>query len=164
MRHNDVVKMATLRELATAGSVRSVSVVGQKGGYAVNVRYGMAERTLAGKDGEARLFKTIDTAANTLRELGIASFDVDAVNFEPGRLRPARPDLAERMRGRHEAGAHDEWFRSQVQASLDKPDPQFVPHDAAVAQLLQYADTLTKAKPTPRQRAAVRKAVARKAR
>lgn len=151
MHQQEIVKLATLRELATAGSVRSVSVVGQKGGYAVNVRYGLAERILAGKDGSARTFASIDSAARTLREVGIASFDVDAVNYEEGRLRRPRPDLAERMRKKHQAAAHDTWFRSQVQASLDKPEPHFTPHAEVKAQLLELAQ------PSPRKPARARK-------
>ncbi|MCL1574866.1 hypothetical protein [Xanthomonas nasturtii] len=163
MSNNEIVKLATLRQLVTSGGVRGVSVVGLKGGYAVNVRYGLSERILAGKDGDARLFKSIDTAANTLRDIGIAAFDVDALNYEPGRIRSSRPDLAERMRSRHESAAHDEWFRSQVQQALDNPNPQFVSHDATVAQLTDYAAQLVKGKKTTAKRAALSKTQPRKA-
>lgn len=139
MPSTSTVKLSTLRELADAGSVRSVSVRGQKGGYAVSVRYGMAERVLAGKAGYPRVFASIDTAAKQLRELGIAAFEVDSANFEPGRLRAARPAQAEALRRAHAAREHDTWFRQQVQEALDDPNPVYVPHDQAVAHLVDFA-------------------------
>lgn len=40
------VKLALLRELVEAGSVRSAAIIGLPGGYAVQVRYGMSDRAL----------------------------------------------------------------------------------------------------------------------
>ncbi len=71
-----VVKLATLRELIDAKSVRTVSIVGGKGGWAVSVRVGQAERVLAGKDGAPRRFARLDTAARQLLDLGLVSFEV----------------------------------------------------------------------------------------
>lgn len=136
------VKLSTLRELVDAGSVRSVSLLGQKGGYAVSVHLGMTERILAGKDGDPRVFATLDTAARTLRELGVAAFEVNVVNFEPGRLRAARPELAATMRRKHAAGEHDAWFRAEVAKTLAKVEDgtaNFTDHDTVFAELRAYA-------------------------
>lgn len=133
------VKLSTLRELADAGSVRSVSLRGQKGGYAVSVRYGTAERVLAGKNGDPRVFATIDTAARQLRDIGVTAFEVDVANYEPGVLRAARPALAETMRRKHAAGEHDAWFRAEVGKTLAKPNPTYIEHDALFDELEQYA-------------------------
>lgn len=142
MTATHTVKIATLRELVEAGSVRGVSLLGQKGGYAVSVRYGMAERILAGRDGDPRVFATLDTAARTLRELGVAAFDVNGANFEPGRLRPSRPELAASMRRKHAAGEHDEWFRAEVGKTLAKVQDgtaKFTDHDQVFTDLRAYA-------------------------
>src|SRR3569833_3381538 len=91
------IKETTLRELVAAGSIASVCVVGQNGGYAVTVRCGTAESTLASTRGDVRLF-TLDSASTFLRALGLFRFDVDSTNYEPGRLRKPRPDRAEALR------------------------------------------------------------------
>lgn len=51
----DTIKEATLRELVQAQSVRVATVLGRPGGYAISVRYGMAERALATSRGGLRL-------------------------------------------------------------------------------------------------------------
>ena len=89
----ETIKEGTLRELVQAQSVRSATVLGRPGGYAISVRYGMTERALATSRGGLRLF-TLDAAGKFLRELGLPRFEVDATGFEPGRMRPARPDRA----------------------------------------------------------------------
>ena len=87
----------TLRELVIGGFVTSATVVGQRGGYGVSIRQGTTESFLSTSRGEARLF-TLETAARFLRQIGIARFEVDASNYEPGRIRKPRPDRAEALR------------------------------------------------------------------
>lgn len=128
------VKIETLRELIAAGSVRSATLLGQRGGYAVLVRVGLQERILANRVGNARLYARLDTAAKDLREMGLAEFGVNVANFEPGRLRPARPDRAEQLKRAHAAAAHDAWFREQIDQALaeaDDPNTQWVTNDQA---------------------------------
>lgn len=91
------IKETTLRELVTTDSVNSVCIVGQIGGYAVTVRCGSAEITLATTRGDIRLF-TLERASTLLRALGLLRFEVDCTNYEPGRLRKSRPDRAEALR------------------------------------------------------------------
>ena len=48
-----------------------------------------------------------------------------------------------------QAGAHDRWFRAQVQASLDDPRP-CIPHDEAMAEvelIIAEAEARIQAKP-----------------
>jgi hypothetical protein len=92
------IREITLRELVDANSVRLISAVGQLGGFAVAVHCGMAERFLASTRGEIRLFPNLTTLAALLRKLGISRFEVDTSNYEPGRVRPARPDRAEALK------------------------------------------------------------------
>lgn len=95
------IRIEALRELIAAGSVRSVTLLGQRGGWAVTVRVGLAERVLANRQGDPRLFATLDASGRALRALGVAEFAVDAVAFEAGRLRPARPDRRDALRHLH---------------------------------------------------------------
>lgn len=78
-----VIKLATARELIDAGSVRNAGLIGQPGGYAVLLRYGMQERVIGTKAGTPRIFSRLEAAAKLLRELGIVRFDVDAANYAP---------------------------------------------------------------------------------
>jgi len=62
------------------------------------VRYGSVEKNLVTSRGEVRLFANLNTAVNFLRQQGLTRFQVDATNYEPGRLRKARPDRAAALR------------------------------------------------------------------
>jgi len=94
----DAIRETTLRELAEADSIRSVAAVGRHGGFAVSVHYGVVERTLSSARGDISLFPNLTTLATFLRKFGITHFEVDTAHFEPGRVRPARPDRAEALR------------------------------------------------------------------
>jgi len=127
------IKTETLRELIAAGSVRSATVLGQRGGFAVLIRAGVQERILATKHGDIKIFSRLDTAANQLRAMGLAEFAVNVTNFEPGRLRPARPDRASALTRAHAVAAHDTWFRAEVQKTLDRiaqGEGEYIEHDA----------------------------------
>lgn len=93
-----LIKEPTLRELIGANSVRSASLIGRRGGFSVSVRIGLVDKSVATTRGEVRLFANLNTAVNFLRKLGLAKFEVDATNYEPGRLRKARPDRAAALR------------------------------------------------------------------
>ena len=111
---------ATLARLVEAGAVRGASVIGQPAGWGVVVKYGKTERPLAARRGQVRMFRRLETVVHYLKEIGIAHFDVDAVNYEPGQFKTARtrPDSAAALKRAHEAVAHDKWFREQVRLGL----------------------------------------------
>jgi len=114
------IKLESLRELVAAGSIKSVTILGQKGGYAVVASIGMQQRTLGTKFGEVRMFGSTDTAVKVLRELGLSQFNLDVSNYEGGRLRAARPDVTAKAKNAAAAVAHDRWFREQVTAAIAK--------------------------------------------
>lgn len=93
-----MIKEITLRELAGANSIRSACVVGQKGGFAIVIRYGPIEKILSSTRGGIRLFASLNTATDFLCKLGLTKFEVDATGYEPGRLRGPRPDRAEALK------------------------------------------------------------------
>ncbi len=98
------VKLALLRELVEAGSVRSAAIIGLPGGYAVQVRYGMSDRALAARTGEVRVFAKIDAAAKTLRGLGVVKAELDLSGYAPGSvLSKRRPDRAQALKDAHKA-------------------------------------------------------------
>lgn len=112
------IKLEILRELVATGSVKSATILGKKGGYAVLTSIGTQQRPLGTKFGTTRMFSTIDTAVRVLRELGMQRFQVDVTNFKEGRLRAARPDVAVKAKAARDALAHDQWFRAQVDEAL----------------------------------------------
>lgn len=132
----ETIDHSTLSRLVEAGAVRGAHVVGQKGGWAVLVQYGMSERPLAAqRSRQVRVWRKFETLVGYLREIGIAKFDVDAVNYDPDQLHATkRPDRAAALRRAHEAAEHDQWFRAEVQSALieaDDPATQWVSQEEA---------------------------------
>jgi hypothetical protein len=120
----ETIDHTTLSRLVEAGAVRGVHVVGQAGGWAVTVKYGMAERSLAAqRSRQVRLFKRMETLVSYLKAVGISRFDVDAADYTPeGGKYHSRPDRAEALRRAHEAAAYDKWFREQVGEAIREAD------------------------------------------
>lgn len=106
-----IIKLSTLRDLAASASVRSVAIVGERGGWTVSVRHGRAERILAGKNGEPRRFAKLDTAAKQLLDLGLSTFEVKGAHYQTAALRPGRPDRAAAMKA---ANAYGRWLKAEV--------------------------------------------------
>jgi hypothetical protein len=119
----NTIDHGTFSRLVEAGAVRAAHVVGQPGGWALMVKYGMHERPLAAKNtGAVRVWRRFETLASYLKDVGLTQFDVDASNYDPTSSTAARrPDRAEALKNAHEAAAYDKWFREQVQASIEDP-------------------------------------------
>ena len=144
----ETIDQKTLSGLIEAGVSPSARVVGQRGGWAVQVKYGLAERPLATQRGEVRVWVKFETLATWLRELGIRSFSVDATEYDPHAQRStAEQSKAERareqMKAAHADAAYNKWFRQTVKASIeeaDKPDSRKVAQGDVNA-ALQAGDT-----------------------
>ena len=118
----------TLARLIDAGTDCGARIVGQSGGWTVRVQYGAAEQALtAQRTRQIRLFRKMDTLVAYLKGVGIARFNVDASEYDPDGAKVVRPDRAAAMKRTHEAAAYDAWFREQVQAAIDDPQPS-IPH------------------------------------
>lgn len=122
---SETIDHGTLSRLVEAGAVRAAHVVGQPGGWAVMVRYGTHERTLAAqRSRQVRLFRHFETLVSYLKDLGLPQFDVDAANYDQASTTATkRPDRSKALKRAHEAAAYDDWFRAQVQASIDDSRP-----------------------------------------
>lgn len=100
---HETLPEGTLRELCVAAAALSIQVVGMKGGgFIVRLMYGAAEhrieKVLGTTRGGVRRFGSLDTVALFLRELGCPDFTVDMSGYEPGLVRPPRPDRAEALK------------------------------------------------------------------
>ena len=131
----DTIDHVTLEHLVEAGAVRGASIVGQPGGWGVVIQYGMTERALAAKRGAVRIFRKFETLVGYLKGIGIASYQVDASQFDPVALKTGRTrtDAAERMKSAHAAAAYVDWLTKEVQEALDDPRPS-VPHAQVAAE------------------------------
>lgn len=140
---SEFIDHTTLSRMVEAGAVRGAHVVGQNGGWAVVVRYGMHERPLAAqRSRQVRIFRKLETLVAYLRGVGLSQFDVDAANFEQeSTTRAKRPDRAAALKNAHEAAAYDKWFREQVQAAIDDPRPS-IPHEQVKAKFAAKAEAL----------------------
>jgi hypothetical protein len=88
-----------LREIIEASAKVTAQFVGCRGGFVLSVRCGSSEKVLSSTRGEVRIFSSLNTAAEFLRDrLGLAVFQVDASDYEPGLTRRPRPDRAEALR------------------------------------------------------------------
>lgn len=102
---NETIDHNTLVKLIEANAVRGIQVIGQIGGWGVMIKYGMAERPLsATRSGQVRVFKKLDTAMSYLKGIGIARFEVDAVNYDATSLTVGtRPDRSAALKLVHAA-------------------------------------------------------------
>ena len=87
------MSITTFAELASAGVLHTVQLVGQVGGYAVFVRVGQTEKQLTSQRGEPGVFASLDTAAAKLLALGVLVFEVLPANYvrAPKVYRRGRP-------------------------------------------------------------------------
>lgn len=133
----ETIDHTTLSRLAEAGAVRSAHIVGQNGGWGVLVKCGMTERALAAqRSHQVRVFRKFETLVNYLKGVGIARFDVDAVNYDAASLKTTRnrPDRAEAMKSAHEAAAYDKWLKAEVQEAIDDTSPT-IPHNEVMKEV-----------------------------
>ena len=79
----ETIDHGTLSRLVEAGVVKGAHIVGQSGGWAVVVKYGLTERPLAAqRTRQVRLFRRFETLVSYLKDMGIARYEVDAAGFE----------------------------------------------------------------------------------
>jgi len=116
---------ANLSRMVECGSVLATHIVGQPGGWAIQVDVNHQEHVLvAQRSGNVRLFKKFETLVTYLLDIGIDHFEVDTSAFDRDQTSTyQRPDRAQALRRAHEAAAYDAWFAEQVDASLQDPTP-----------------------------------------
>lgn len=146
----ETIDHTTLSRLAEAGAVRSAHIVGQNGGWGILVKYGMTERALAAqRSHQVRIFRKLETLVGYLKAIGIARFDVDAVNYDPVSLKVTRnrPDRSEAMKSAHKIVAYDKWLKTEIQEAINDTSP-LIPHDEVmkdVRAVIAKARTLKRA-------------------
>jgi hypothetical protein len=132
MASTEIIDHSALVRLVENGSVSGTIIVAKPGGWSVEIRQGSRKCALtAQRSGQVRLFKRLETLVTYLQGLGISQFNVDASGYDPLQLKTyARPDRSEALKQAHEAAAYEEWFKRQVQISIDDPRPSISDEDA----------------------------------
>ncbi|WP_136066364.1 hypothetical protein [Modicisalibacter radicis] len=108
--------------------MQNTIIIGQPGGWSVEVDLNGTRGRLVSKRGSPRIFGRFETLAGYLKRVGIEHFSVDTEHYEPAPARK-RPDAASRMARTHEAAEHDAWFRQRVEEATgeaDQPDAEWV--------------------------------------
>ena len=128
----ETIDHSTLTRLLENGSVSSAHIVARPGGWSIQIRHGSKECSLtAQRSRQVRLFKRLETLVTYLQDMGINHFDVDASNYDPFQIKTyTRPDRSEAMKQAHEAAAYEEWFKEQVQSSIDDLRPSVSDEEA----------------------------------
>lgn len=155
------IKLENLRDLVSMGAVKTATILGQKGGFAVLANMGMQERILANKVGQVRMFATTDTAVKELARLGLSSFIVDITHYEKGLLRAPRTDVVERARRASAALEHEKWFRAQVDEALRQEEQGVASlhsHDATWAEVNKATEVMLANRTADPDKASPRKA------
>ena len=88
MRQTDPSETLTiekLRLLSEVGSVQHAELVGVPGGWTIEVQVGMRRRAIKPARGSGlRLFKSVDAALSTLRDVGIRRASIDQAGYVSG--------------------------------------------------------------------------------
>lgn len=128
----ETIDHSTLVRLLDTGSVETTRIVAMPGGWSVQIRHRDQDYSLtAQRSRQTRLFKRLETVVSYLQELGITHFDVDASDYDPLQVKTySRPDRAEALKQAHDAAAYEEWFKRQVQLSIDDPRPSISDEDS----------------------------------
>ncbi|MNL04598.1 hypothetical protein D3C87_1251700 [compost metagenome] len=149
---NQTIDTATARRMAEAGAIRGVAIIGQPTGWSVMLKVGMTEKPLGGqRTDKPRTWRSLDTLTEYLREdLHIVRVDgIDATHYGAGDVaKRSRPDAAARMKRAHEAAAHDEWFKGEVEQAIkeaDDPATQWISHETVMTKLTKRRAKYAKA-------------------
>jgi hypothetical protein len=137
-----ILTLEQLRATIRAGGIASVTLKAEGGAFlvAVATRSGSDGLLVTTRTKEPRRFADLRKAMLLLREMGIATVQVDATRWNPDEIGTGttRPDRAAAMKHAHEAAAHDRWFRAQVEEGLreaDDPAAVTLPHEQVMAEM-----------------------------
>jgi len=127
-----------LRAAANAGGVTGVTLKGQAGGFLIEVATRSGQNAVLSKarSTEPRHFGNPSSALVLLRDVGIATAQIDITNWDPEQknMSYSRQSRADAMREAHKAAAYNLWLAAEIQASIDDPRPS-IPHDLVMADM-----------------------------
>lgn len=66
-----------LKEFVSVGAVKGVTLLGVEGGFVLIATTEIGPKTLSAQRGHSRVFKQLNSAAEFLKNIGLAKFSVD---------------------------------------------------------------------------------------
>lgn len=148
---HELIPPAALKDLVAANAIRSVTVIGDKGGYLVTIKSGRTERVIAARTREGqikrRLFRSLNAASRYLRQIGMTRYAVDESGYKEAIDRPKRPDRSAALKRAHASAAYNQWFRAEVREALkdaDDPNTQWRTNEEVMADLDRKLASLKK--------------------
>ena len=85
---------ATVKEMASVGSLRTMQAVGTVGGFLVEFDIGTERRFMRRKDGKGpRIFKSLDAIGAFAKKLKMKDFDVHLANWEAKKTKGSQQTL-----------------------------------------------------------------------
>ncbi len=120
-----VIDQKALTNLLASGAVTAVRIVGVSGRWNVAIKVGDGSELFLvsqrSKQGEARVFRNLDTVVAFLFDMGISTMNISVMDSRISKS--TRPDRSAAMKRVHEAAAYDRWFREQVAAAQNSARP-----------------------------------------
>ncbi len=127
-----------LRAASDAGGVSGVTLKGQGGTFLVQIatRSGSEAVLAKARSTEPRHFGNLSSALNVLRDIGITVGQFDASEWNPAEKEGAAGNRgrSEAMRKAHQAAAYSEWLATEIQESIDDPQPS-IAHDEVMSHM-----------------------------
>lgn len=146
---HELITPPVLKELVAARTVHSAFVVGEEGGFAIFVKYGMVTRAIAAKSSTSgfkkRVFPSLDSVDRFLRTtVHIPQYEVNSASYKEAPRSAKGESAAERMKNIHKTSVYNSWLETELQASIDDTSKP-VPH-ASVMQGMHAIVTAAKEK------------------
>lgn len=126
----DIVKVAMAREWVETGALEQADLVGISGGWIVALRNRYTTKILASKQGDRRIFSTLDAAWRVLTgDLGLSGKFLENVRIDgssystEGLFRPRRPDRSAAMKLLGEDAKYAAFLRDSALEGLADQEP-----------------------------------------
>jgi hypothetical protein len=121
------VTLEQLRATTDAGGVLGVTLQADGPAFLVKIETRRGDRLLVTTRHEPRKFVDPRKAMLLLRDMGICDMRIDGAKWRPEEVcqeKKARPDRAVAMKKAHEAAAHVQWMREQVETAIKRADSE----------------------------------------
>lgn len=120
-----VIDQKALASLLASGVEVAARIAGVSGRWNVAIKVGDGSELFLvsqrSKQGEARVFRNLDTVVAFLFDIGISTMSISVMDSSINK--PTRPDRSAAMKKVHEAAAYDRWFREQVATAQNSARP-----------------------------------------
>ncbi len=98
------INHSALKLLIEAGAVTTVIAFANADQWTLTIGFGQSEKiVLAKNSGKARIWRKLDTLAKYLSGLGIVTFEINMLDYDPSKKTLTRPDSAATLKQAHKA-------------------------------------------------------------